>query len=58
MAKKDTRFDVQPVESQGAGLTSVIVDTETGVHYLLAISPNLVSGLTVLVDQEGKPLVK
>lgn len=58
MAKKDTRFDVQPVESQGSGLTSVIVDTETGVHYLLAISPNLGSGLTVLVDQEGKPLVK
>nr|WP_283571186.1 DUF6440 family protein [Paenibacillus brevis] len=27
------------------------------VHYLLAVFPNIGSGLTVLVDQDGKPLL-
>ena len=38
---------------------SVYVDTLTGVNYLLVIytSRNQGSGLTVLVDADGKPLV-
>ena len=36
--------------------TRIIVDKETGVQYLLAHWTN-VGGLTVLVDQEGKPLL-
>lgn len=36
--------------------TRIIVDTETGVQYLLAHWTNI-GGLTVLVDQDGKPLL-
>lgn len=54
--KKERRFDMSGVQQSGAGLTSVITDRETGVQYLLAVSPNLGSGMTVLVDREGKPL--
>lgn len=49
------------VEVYSRGVTNirkVIVDTETGVNYLL-LSSNMTSGcgVTVLVDAEGKPLV-
>ena len=38
--------------------TKIIVDTETGVNYLLASHDLRVgTGLTVLVDQDGKPVV-
>ena len=39
-------------------VTRVIVDTETGVNYLMA-SHNKANGtgLTVLVDPDGKPVV-
>ena len=39
-------------------MAKVIVDTETGVNYLMA-SHNKANGtgLTVLVDQDGKPIV-
>ena len=36
--------------------TRIIVDKETGVQYLLAHWTNI-GGLTVLVDQDGKPLL-
>lgn len=49
------------VESYSQGTVNVrkiIVDTETGVHYLLASSSMTTGcGLTVLVDQDGKPVV-
>ena len=51
------RFTTNTVESQGAILTHVITDSTTGVQYLLAISPSLGSGLSVLVDEHGNPLV-
>lgn len=47
------------VYSQGVtNIRKVIVDTETGVNYLL-LSSNMTSGceVCVLVDAEGKPLV-
>ena len=49
------------VEAYDQGIVNVakiIVDTETGVNYLLA-SHNKMSGtgLTVLVDADGKPVV-
>ncbi len=49
------------VEVYNQGLVNVvkiIVDTETGVNYVLG-SHNKVSGtgMTVLVDQNGKPVV-
>lgn len=49
------------VESYSQGTTNVrkiIVDTKTGVNYLLA-SSSMTSGcgMTVLVDKDGKPIV-
>ncbi len=49
------------VETYSQGVTNVrkiIVDTETGVNYLL-ISSNMTSGCgaTVLVDKDGKPII-
>ena len=49
------------VETYSQGVTNVrkiIVDTETGVNYLL-LSSNMTSGcgVTVLVDRDGKPIV-
>ena len=47
------------VYNQGiVNVARIIVDTETGVNYLLA-SHNKANGtgLTVLVDQNGKPVV-
>ena len=55
MAKK--RF----VETYSQGMSNIrkiIVDTETGVNYLL-LSSNMTDGcgVTVLVDKDGKPIV-
>lgn len=36
--------------------TRLIVDTETGVQYLMAHWTNI-GGITVLVDKDGKPLL-
>ena len=49
------------VEVYSQGVTNVrkiIVDTQTGVNYLL-MSSNMTggSGITVLIDADGKPLV-
>ena len=52
---KDKRFT--KVYAQGAlGGLEIFVDTETSVQYLFAQS-GYAGGLTVLVDQEGKPLL-
>ena len=49
------RFEI--VEKSGiAEGTRIIVDTETGVQYLMAHWTNI-GGLTVLVDRDGKPLL-
>ena len=49
------RFEI--VEKAGfAEGTRIIVDTETGVQYLMAHWTNI-GGLTVLVDRDGKPLL-
>ena len=47
------------VYSQGVNhVQKILVDTETGVNYLVVI-PSLAEGcgLTVLVDRDGKPIV-
>lgn len=54
---KESRFKTEQLKVQGSILTHLITDTETGVQYLLAISPNMGSGLAVLVDKDGKPLI-
>ena len=47
------------VYNQGlVNVAKVIVDTETGVNYLLASHDLRVgTGLTVMVDKDGKPVV-
>ena len=56
--KKENRFEV--VYSEGNALTSVgtiiLVDKETGVHYLFTKS-GYAGGVTPFLDQEGKPVV-
>lgn len=49
------------VETYSQGITNVrkiIVDTQTGVNYLM-LSSNMTSGcgVTVLVDRDGKPVI-
>ena len=47
------------VYNQGiVNVTRIIVDTETGVNYLMACHNKANgTGLTILVDQNGKPVV-
>ena len=47
------------VYSQGlVNVAKIIVDTETGVNYLLGSHDKRIgTGLTVLVDREGKPII-
>ena len=47
------------VYSQGASnVEKIIVDTQTGVNYVLASSTLTAGcGMSVLVDAEGKPIV-
>lgn len=49
------------VEVYSQGITNVekiVVDTETGVNYLLASSTLTAScGMSILVNQNGKPIV-
>ncbi len=56
MAKKERFVEVY---SQGVmNVAKIIVDRETGVNYLMASHDLRVgTGLTVLVDQDGKPVV-
>lgn len=51
---KEKRFE--KVYSQGVGSIEIWVDKETGVNYLYHAS-GYAGGLTVLLDQEGKPVV-
>lgn len=58
MAKKQIRI----VESstQGLGLAyKVVIDSETGVNYLIVTAANAGGGcaVTLMVDKDGKPLV-
>ena len=55
MLNMKNRFMVVNREGFSDG-TRIIVDTETGVQYLLVWWLN-VAGLTVLLDQDGKPLL-
>ena len=51
---KEKRFI--KIYSQGAGSTAILVDKQTGIHYLFH-SSGYAGGLTVLLDKEGKPIV-
>lgn len=51
----EKRFEIVEKDGFMEG-TRIVVDTETGVQYLMAHWTN-VGGLTVLVDRDGKPLL-
>ena len=53
---KDNRFVKIHTQSSFTNGLEIWVDTETSVQYLFAQS-GYAGGLTVLVDQEGKPLL-
>ena len=54
MAKKE-RFET--VYSQGTiDVTQILVDTETGVHYVFRKVGNA-GGITLLLDKDGKPVI-
>ena len=55
MVKKQRRFVISNKEGALEG-TMIITDSETGVQYLFA-SAGYAGGLTLLVDQDGKPLL-
>ncbi len=55
MAKREKRFVWLESEGVLKG-TAIIVDTRTGVNYLL-VQSGYAGGLTPLIDENGKPIV-
>ncbi len=59
MAKKESRFEVIFKDGsvmQEEGIRQIIVDKETGVHYL-AWKAGYGAGITPLLDSDGKVIV-
>lgn len=56
MAKKDGRFAVTYQKTTFGTETTILVDRETGVHYLYYRS-GYGGGLTPLLDREGRPVI-
>jgi hypothetical protein len=54
MAKKEKRFE--KVYSQEMGSVTILVDKQTGVNYLFALS-GYAGGLTPLLNADGTPVV-
>ena len=60
MAKKEQRFEViykDGSEWLSSGARQILVDRETGVHYL-AWKSGYGAGLTPLLDSQGNPVIK
>jgi len=55
MAKQDDRF-IKTFSQGKLNVTEIWVDRETGVNYIYHAA-GYSGGLTVLVDQNGKPVV-
>lgn len=59
MAKKENRFEVvfrDGAQLKDDGLRQILVDTETGVNYLIWKS-GYAGGITPLLDSEGKVII-
>ena len=59
MAKKENRFEVvykDGTQLSDEGYRQILVDKETGVHYLLWKS-GYGAGITPLLDSEGKVII-
>lgn len=55
--KKEKRFEVVYEQSKFSSITKILIDKETGVNYLFH-NAGYAGGLTVLLDQDGKPVIK
>jgi len=55
-ATMSDRFIVKSKEHLSGGIIKIVVDTQTGVNYLITSGLGL-SGMTPLLDQEGKVVV-
>ena len=55
MAKKDKRF-IEVYSEDGMTISKVLVDRQTGVHYLFHAS-GYAGGLTPLLKPDGTPVV-
>ena len=53
--KEEPRFVETMVPNEGGCFKRILVDTENGVQYLFAYLES--GGLTVMVDEDGKPLI-
>lgn len=59
MAKKDDRFEVVFRDGSSIreeGQRQILVDTETGVNYLVW-KAGYAGGITPLLDRDGKPVI-
>lgn len=59
MAKKDNRFEVVFQDGSSIreeGQRQILVDTETGVNYLVW-KAGYAGGITPLLDRDGKPVI-
>lgn len=59
MAKAEERFKVifkDGSEMSNGGIRQILVDKETGVHYL-TWKAGYGAGITPLLDSEGKPVI-
>ena len=54
--KKVKRFQVKEEQTLGIGAIQIVVDTVTGVNYLLSIGTG-VSGITPLLDENGNVVI-
>lgn len=54
--KSGKRFEVKLKENVGGGIIKIVVDTETGVNYLITSGLGL-SGMTPLLDKDGKVVI-
>ena len=57
MAKKGKRFVIKEEQSLSWGSVQIVVDTATGVNYLITMSMSGVSGITPLLDANGNVVV-
>ena len=56
MSKKEKRFIIKEQQGGFSLNATVLVDKQTGVNYLYAVS-GYSGGLTVLVDALGNPII-
>ena len=55
--KKEKRFPIREGEGLGSGAVQIVVDTQTGVHYILASGVGGLS-ITPLLDRDGRVVVE